>query len=70
MRESIAAHTPARLPACSCQPVDSNLRASHPVVRPMWGYAEGNPTIVGIVVVIIGLAAVGYIVRRLLRRGR
>jgi hypothetical protein len=36
----------------------------------MWGYAEGNATVVGIVVVIIGVAAVGYVVRRLLRRGR
>jgi uncharacterized membrane protein len=36
----------------------------------MWGYAEGNATIVGIVVVIIVVAAVGYVVRRLLRRGR
>lgn len=36
----------------------------------MWGYAEGNATIVGIVVVIIGVAAVGYVVRRLSRRGR
>jgi hypothetical protein len=36
----------------------------------MWGYAEGNPTIVGIVVVIIGVAAIGYVVRRLWRRGR
>jgi hypothetical protein len=36
----------------------------------MWGYAQGNATIVGIVVVIIGAAAIGYVVRRLLRRGR
>jgi hypothetical protein len=36
----------------------------------MWGYAEGNPTIVAIVVVIIGVAAIGYMARRLWRRGR
>jgi hypothetical protein len=36
----------------------------------MWGYAEGNATVVGIVVVIIAVAAVGYVVRRLWRRGR
>ena len=36
----------------------------------MWGYAEGNATIVGIVVVIIGAAAIGYVVRQLWRRSR
>jgi len=36
----------------------------------MWGYAEGNATVVGIVVVIIAGAAIGYVVRRLWRRGR
>ena len=35
----------------------------------MWGYAEGNVTLVGIVVVIIGVAAVVYVARRLWRRG-
>jgi hypothetical protein len=34
-----------------------------PVVA-WWGYAEGNPTLVGIVVVIISIAAVAYVVRR------
>ncbi len=33
----------------------------------MWGYAQGNATVVGIVVVLIGLAAVGYVGRRLWR---
>jgi hypothetical protein len=33
-----------------------------------WGYAEGNPTLVGIVVVIISIAAVGYVVRRFWNR--
>jgi hypothetical protein len=36
----------------------------------MWGYAEGNATIVGIVVVIIAAAAIGYVARRWWRRGR
>jgi hypothetical protein len=36
----------------------------------MWGYAEGNATAVGIVVVIIGIAAIAYVARRLWRRGR
>ncbi len=36
----------------------------------MWGYAEGNATAVGIVVVIICAAAVGYVIRRLWSRGR
>jgi hypothetical protein len=36
----------------------------------MWGYAQGNATVVGIVVVIIGAAAIGHVTRRLWRRGR
>jgi hypothetical protein len=36
----------------------------------MWGYAEGNATVVGIVAVIIGIAAILYVARRLWRRGR
>jgi hypothetical protein len=36
----------------------------------MWGYAEGNATVVGFVVVIICVAAVIYVARRLWRRGR
>ncbi len=36
----------------------------------MWGYAEGNATVVGIVVVLVGAAAVAYVARRLWRRGR
>jgi len=35
----------------------------------MWGYAEGNATVVGIVVALIGGAAVAYVARRLWRRG-
>lgn len=33
-----------------------------------WGYAEGNPTLVGIVVMIVAVAAVTYVLRRLLKR--
>jgi hypothetical protein len=36
----------------------------------MWGYAQGNATVIGFVVVIICAAAIGYVVRRLWRRGR
>jgi hypothetical protein len=36
----------------------------------MWGYAEGNPTAVGLVVVIVSIAAVVFVGRRLWRRGR
>lgn len=35
----------------------------------MWGYAEGNATVIGIVVAVICVAAVGYVGRRLWRRG-
>ena len=37
-------------------------------VAAWWGYAEGNSTIVGIVVVLIGIAAIAFVVRRLWRR--
>jgi hypothetical protein len=36
----------------------------------MWGYAEGNATLVGVVVVVVALAAVAYVVKRIVRRGR
>jgi hypothetical protein len=36
----------------------------------MWGYAEANPTLVGIVVVVVAIAAIAYVTRRWLRRGR
>jgi uncharacterized membrane protein len=36
----------------------------------MWGYAEGNATLVGIVVVIVVVAAVAYVARRLFGRER
>jgi len=35
----------------------------------MWGYAEGNRTIVTIVVVLVVVAAIAYLVRKFLRRG-
>lgn len=35
----------------------------------MWGYAEGNETIIGIVVAVITVAAIAYVVRRI-GRGR
>ncbi len=31
----------------------------------MWGYAEGNKTVVTIVVLLIAVAAIAYVVRRL-----
>ena len=34
----------------------------------MWGYAEGDATLVGIVVVIVAIAAVAYVGRTLWRR--
>jgi hypothetical protein len=33
-----------------------------------WGYAEGSPTLVGIVVVIVVVAAVTFLLRKLWRR--
>jgi hypothetical protein len=34
----------------------------------MWGYAEGNATVVGFVVVVVVIAAVAYVVRRMMGR--
>jgi uncharacterized membrane protein len=34
----------------------------------MWGYAEGNQTIIAIVVAVIAVAALAYVARRLWRR--
>jgi hypothetical protein len=34
----------------------------------MWGYAEGNATIVGLVVIVIAIAAIAYVGRELWRR--
>jgi hypothetical protein len=36
----------------------------------MWGYAEGNKTVVGIVVVLVVLAALAFVGRSLWRRRR
>jgi hypothetical protein len=57
------------------QAVDSDrpafiLLVAYILREAMWGYAEGNATVVGIVVVIIAAAAIGYVARRLWRRGR
>lgn len=40
------------------------------ILYAMWGYAEGDRTAVTIVVVILAIAAVAYVARRLWRRGR
>jgi hypothetical protein len=34
----------------------------------MWGYAEGNTTVVAVVVALIVIAAIAYVTRRLWRR--
>jgi uncharacterized membrane protein len=34
----------------------------------MWGYAQGNKTIIAVVVVLVALAALAYVGRRLWRR--
>jgi hypothetical protein len=39
-----------------------------PLGAAWWGYAEANPTLVGIVVVIITVAALAYIGRRWWRK--
>lgn len=36
----------------------------------MWGYAEGNEGAIAVVVGLIAFAAVGYVVARILNRGK
>jgi len=36
----------------------------------MWGYAEGNPTVVAVVVGLVVVAAIAYVIVRATRRGR
>lgn len=36
----------------------------------MWGYAEGNEGAIAVVVGVIVLAAVGYVVSKLINRGK
>lgn len=38
------------------------------VVGAWWGYAVGNPTLVGVVVMLVVAAALGFVARRLWRR--
>lgn len=33
-----------------------------------WGYAEGNPTVVGLVVIVVAVAALAFLIRRFWRR--
>jgi hypothetical protein len=37
------------------------------VTATWWGYAEGNPVLVGVAGVIVAAAAVGYVVKRILQ---
>jgi hypothetical protein len=39
-----------------------------PVVASWWGYAEGNTTVVAFVVVVVAIAAIAYVARRLWRK--
>jgi hypothetical protein len=36
----------------------------------MWGYVEGNATLMGCVVLVVAIAAVAYVVARIVRRSR
>jgi hypothetical protein len=36
----------------------------------MWGYAEGDATLVAIVVIVVGVAALAYLVNRFVNRRR
>jgi hypothetical protein len=40
------------------------------ILLAMWGYAEGNRTAVAIVVVLVAVAALVFLGRKLWRRGR
>ena len=39
-----------------------------PVIAAWWGYAEGNATLVGVVVVVIAVAAIAFVTRKWWRR--
>jgi hypothetical protein len=45
-------------------------RSGPTILYRMWGYAEGNKTVVAIVVALIAIAAVAFLARKLWRRGR
>ena len=36
----------------------------------MWGYATGNPTVIGVVVVLVAGAAIAYLVQRYRKRNK
>lgn len=36
----------------------------------MWGYAEGNQAAITLVVVLITVAALGYVIARIIKRGK
>jgi hypothetical protein len=38
------------------------------MLKKMWGYAEGNKTIIAVVVVLVAVAALAYLARRLWKR--
>jgi len=46
------------------------MNGSTAVVAAWWGYAVGNPEVVGLVVIVVAIAAVAYLARRLLRNRR
>ena len=54
----------------NCSPVAALTPPAVPLIlwEKMWGYAEGNPTVVGIVVIIVAVAAVAYVARKLWKR--
>lgn len=41
---------------------------SLPSLSGMWSYATGNPTVVGVVVVVVAIAAIAFVVRRVWKR--
>jgi len=47
--------------------IDSTAPTAH-AQGTMWGFAEGNKTIIAVVVVLVAIAAVAYVARRLWRR--
>jgi len=38
------------------------------VVAAWWGYAEGNATVVGFVVIVVAIAAIAFVLRRFWRK--
>jgi hypothetical protein len=52
----------------TCGSIDSTGLTDHPLGVALWSYAEGNSTVLAIVVLVIAMTALAYVARRLWRK--